>query len=195
LDLGARLGEAEEMASPPLSAEDVELARSLRFRVGRVAMVLAILAMVGFWAWVFTGGPDKSNPDRLSDRAFVSRTAERCDQLQSRLAKLPNAASIRVANQRADVLDRANVEVAKTLAAIEKDAPKSGSDAKVVHAWFADWHTYLQDRRAYAKHLRVDPKAQFVVSPSPLNVGVDETIGTFADVNAMSQCETPGDVG
>jgi hypothetical protein len=183
------------MASVPLSPEDAELARSFRFRAGRVAMVLAILAMVGFWAWVFTGGPTKSNPDRLKDRAFVSRAARRCDQLHGRLAKLPNAADTKVASQRADVLDRANVDVARTLAANEKDAPRSGSDAKVVGAWFADWRIYLQDRRDYAKRLRVDPKAQFVVSPSALKVGVDETIETFADVNDMSQCATPGDVG
>lgn len=183
------------MAAPPVDPEDVELARSFRFRAGRVAMVVAILLMVGFWAWVFSGGPSKTNPDRVQDRAFISRTAKRCDGLRDRLDKLPNAAGVKAATQRADVLDQANTEVARTISAIEKDAPRSGDDAKVVEAWLGDWKTYLQDRRNYAAELRINPNAQFVVSESPLRAGVDDTIKTFADVNGMSQCATPGDVG
>ena len=183
------------MAAPPVDPEDVELARSFRFRAGRVAMVVAILLMVGFWAWVFAGGPSKANPDRVQDRAFISRTAKRCDVLRDRLAKLPNAAALKVASERADVLDQANVEVTQTVTAIDKDAPRAGSDAKVVDGWLGDWKTYLQDRRNYAAELRVNPNAQFVVSESKLKAGVDDTIQTFADVNAMPQCATPGDVG
>lgn len=183
------------MAAPSVDPEHVERARSLRFRIGRVAVVVAVIVVVGFWAWVFTGGPTKANPDRVHDRAFIARTAKRCDTLRDRLGKLPNAASIKLAAKRADVLDQANLQVARTVAAIEKDAPRRGDDSTVVEGWIGDWKRYLQDRRNYAKRLRVDPTAQFVVSESPLKAGVDDTIETFADVNDMPQCATPGDVG
>lgn len=184
------------MAAPPdVSERGTDPRRSLAFRAGRVAAVVAILVMIGFWAWIFSGGPKKTNPDRVGDRAFVERTADRCDALKDRLDELPNAAQERDAGDRANVLDRANVEVDATLDAITADAPRNGSDAKVVGAWLRDWRTYLADRESYADRLRQDPKAQFTVSESPLKDGVDKTIEVFADVNDMPQCATPGDVG
>lgn len=168
---------------------------SWRWRAGRVAMVLAVLAMVGFWAWIFAGGPKKTNPDRLDDRAFVERTVDRCDALRTDLRTLPNAATTASASARADVLDRANERVAAFVAAVEADAPRRGGDATSVNGWLADWRRYLADRRDFARRLRRDPKAQLRLSLSPLKDGVDQTIEVFADVNDMASCATPGDVG
>lgn len=182
------------MASLPARVPDDE-PTTLRWKAGRVAMVVAILAMVVFWAWIFAGGPRKANPDRLRDRAFVQRTADRCDALRTDLRTLPNAAATNNAAARADVLDRANTRVAAFVRAVEADAPRRGDDVKSVRGWLADWRRYLADRGDFSRRLRRDPKAQLRLSQSPLKDGVDQTIEVFADVNDMASCATPGDVG
>ena len=177
----------------PQREEDEPLA--MTWTVGRVAGVVVMVIMIGFWAWIFTGGPKQANPDRLDDRAFVDRTEQRCVGLLAGLKTLPNAADIHTAADRADVLDQATAKVAAMVKATEADAPRRGGDAKSLQGWFKDWHAYLGDRRDFARRLRKDPKAQFYVSESALKDTVDTTIETFSDVNDMPDCATPGDVG
>lgn len=169
---------------------------AMTWSVGRVLAIVVVVATVIFWLWVFAGGADKPNPDRLADRAYVARTEATCLSLVQDLKHLPNAARIHSATHRADVLDQATAEVQAMVDTIEADAPRHGTDALSLRDWFADWHAYLGDRRAYARELRANPKARFTVSTNKrLHAGVDDTIETFADVNAMPDCATPGDVG
>lgn len=185
------------MASSPTKTSETERDEPLamRWSPGRVAGVAAMLVMVGFWAWIFAGGPRSTNPDRLDDRAFVERSEARCQQLRDDLDELPNAATITDPTERAEVLDDANVLVTGLVDDLEADAPTEGDDAKSVRGWIADWRTYVDDREAYADELRTDPDARFVVSESPLGDGVDKTIEIFVQVNDMRACATPGDVG
>ena len=179
---------------PPVREEDEPMA--MTWTAGRVAAVTIIVLTIGFWVWVFAGGPDQANPDRLADRSYVDRTEKACYSLKRDLAKLPNAADIRSADHRAEVLDQATAKVSTMVRTIEADAPTKGDDGKRLRGWFEDWHAYLGDRADYAERLRADPKARFYVSQNKrLKASVDDTIQTFADVNAMADCETPGDVG
>lgn len=158
--------------------------------------VVAALAMVLFWIWIFTGGPKKANPDRLDDRAYVARTEQRCQRLLSDLKTLPPADSAASAVQRADVLDQANALVKSMVDDIGTGAPRTGDDARRLKGWLLDWRTYIGDRNDYARRLRTNPDAQLLVSEnSALRDPVDKTIEVFADVNDMPDCATPGDVG
>ncbi len=188
------------MPSPQGVVDDTEAdgaadAQPLSWTVNRVIVVVVVLVMVGFWAWIFAGGPKKLNPDRLQDRAFVERTERRCQTLRTDLAALPNAADITSADERADVLDDANVLVTDMVDAIEADAPTTGDAGKSVAGWIEDWRTYLANREDYADRLRQDPGAQLLLDESPLGDSVDKPIEVFADVNDMPDCATPGDVG
>ncbi len=181
------------MSTLPDAAPDQPLAQ--RWTWGRVAIVVAVLVMVGFWAWIFSGAPKRANPDRLSDRAFVTRTEQRCRKLDRDLTRLPNAEDTTTPVARAEVLDRANDRVARFVDAIAADARRSGRDVRSVDGWIKDWRTYVNDRRDFADRLRKNPDARFYVSKSKLGDTVDGTIKVFADVNDMSACATPGDVG
>jgi hypothetical protein len=167
----------------------------MRWTIWRVVVVLVVLSMVGFWAWIFAGGPARKNPDELTDRRYVARIERRCRTLRADLAQLPNAASITSATKRADVLDAANVELTAMVDDLEAWAPTTGDDATSVEGWIKDWRTYLKDRRAYADALRTDPQARLLLDLSPLGDSVDKTIQVFTQVNAMPACDTPGDVG
>lgn len=162
----------------------------------RALAVVAILAMIVFWAWILTGGPKKTNPDYLDDRTFVTFANGRCQQLRDDLATLPNSISEPNAKARADTLDKANAMLSEMLDDLEAKAPTTGDDGLSLKGWFKDWRTYEKDRQNYAALLRKDPTAQMTVSENEeLRDGVDDAIRTFADVNDMRDCRVPGDVG
>lgn len=183
-------------ANEPTSPTEVDEPLAMSWTVGRVLAVTVAVATVLFWAWIFTGGPKKANPDRLDDRSYVSFAQERCVQLTGDLAQLPNAVAAETAAERADVIDEANVLVTSMVDDLEDRAPTDGDDGKSVSGWIADWRTYVGDRETYADGLREDPDTLFQITENvELRDGVDKTIEIFADVNDMPECATPGDVG
>lgn len=167
---------------------------SMTWSPGRVLAVVAMLAIVLFWAWVFSGAPAKENPDYL-ERDYAATVEARCQQLRDDLDELPSAVELPDRIERAEVLDEANVLVDEFLDDLEADAPSDGPDATAMEGWLADWRTYLGDREAYAEQLRADEGDRFTVTESPLGDTVDRTIEVFADVNQIPACATPGDVG
>ncbi|MCB0960455.1 MAG: hypothetical protein KDB04_13190 [Acidimicrobiales bacterium] len=168
---------------------------SMSWSVGRIAAVVAMLAIIGFWAWVFSGAPAKQNPDYLDDREYATALEARCQQLRDDIGELPSATELPDRSERADVLDQANALVGDFIDDVAADAPTTGSAAKAMDGWLADWRTYLGDRERYVERLRADEGDRFYVSKSPLGDTVDETIEVFADVNRIEACATPGDVG
>jgi hypothetical protein len=188
------VGEALGVPTTPPDAE-VEEPLSMSWSVGRILAVVVMVAIAAFWSIVFLGIPKKENPDRLDDRAFVERTARRCDQLLEDLAGLPNASFVDDHRERADVLDEATDLVEEMVDAIEADAPEEGDDGISLRGWIADWRTYVANRRDYADRLRDDPDARFLLDQSLGGDSVDKPIEIFADVNDMPSCATPGDVG
>lgn len=183
------------MPRPAAPEREVEEPLGMTGTALRAVAVIAALAMVLFWAWIFSGGPKKQNPDYLDDRAYVTRSAERCRQLIDDLKALPNAEAASTAKQRADVLDQANELVSGMVDDLESTAPRTGDDAKSLKGWIADWRTYVENREDYARRLRTDPGARLLLDANPGGDPVDRPIEVFADVNDMPDCATPGDVG
>lgn len=163
--------------------------------IPRIAAVMAAIAIALFWIWIFSGAPAKQNPDRLQDEAYVARLEARCQQLREEIAQLPPPTETPEAAERAEVIDQANDRVAAFIDAVADDAPTSGDAAASMEGWLADWRTYLADREDFAERLRDDEGARLNLSASPLGDGVDKTILTFAQVNGIPDCATPGDVG
>ena len=161
----------------------------------KAIMVMAILGMVAFWAWIFAGGPTKANPDFLGDRAYAARTATRCQRMVDEINRLPPAATSHTAPQRAAVVDQATAIITSTVDEIEATAPRSGDDALRLHGWIADWRTYLRDRRDYTVRLRQKPRAQLLFDKNPAGDPIDQPIKEFADVNDIPSCDPPGDIG
>lgn len=165
------------------------------FTWGRGLAIGAVVLMVIFWIWIFSGAAKKDNPDYLQDRAYAESLEERCQALRDDLEDLPNAADLTTQDQRADVLDDANVLVGQFIDDVAADAPKSGDASISMKGWLADWRIYLSDREDYADRLRTEENAQMLVSPSKLGDSVDKTIQIFTQVNDIPACDTPGDVG
>ncbi|WP_426572819.1 hypothetical protein [Aquihabitans sp. McL0605] len=183
--------DAPEQAVP----EPVEAKRK-GFTIGRVLAIMTVIGMVIFWVWIFSGAPAKQNPDRLKDEAYVTLLQGQCKAMVANLADLPNAAHIKTASARADVLDDANVIVGRFIDDVEAKAPTTGDAAVSMAGWIKDWRTYLADRQDYATRLHTDPNAQLLLDRSEIGSdSVDQTIQVFTQVNNIPECDTPGDVG
>ena len=184
-------------AEPAPSADDdaPDARTSKGWSAGRIAAVVAVLGMVLFWMWILSGAPAKQNPDWISDRTYADALEGRCKALRKDLAALPQPEDTPTPDARADVIEQANAKVADFVDQIDDGAPTTGSSAKGLQGWIADWKTYLADRVDYVERLRKDDGARLYVDKSPLGRPVDETIEIYAQVNRIEDCATPGDIG
>jgi hypothetical protein len=190
-----RFGEAARMAPAGSSVDADEEPLAMTWSIGRISAVVAGLAIVVFWAWVFSGAPKKDNPDLLSDRTYAAQLEDRCQQLRDELDDLPSAIDLDDVGQRVAVLDDANLVVGRFIDDVAATPPSDEADANAIEGWLGDWRTYLANREDYAERLLDDESARLLLDESPLGDPVDKTIEVFADVNAIPACATPGDVG
>ena len=110
-----------------------------------------VAALVLMWLYVFTGAAAEDPPDQLDDVAFAEAAEPRCAQAVAALEALPAAGEAESAADRAAVLDETDAvltSMVDDLAAIEVDNDR---DRELVDLWIADWRTYLQDRRDFAR--------------------------------------------
>lgn len=166
-----------------------------RVTVGRIVVMVLVVAMVTMWAYVLylALGPGRQDPpDQLSDPTFSIAAEARCRTSLEGIATLPHAVDTPGAVERASVIVQANGFIEAMLDDLDRLAP-GGEDGKLVRAWLADWRTYLADREAYASALRVDPSARLLVSPKD-HAQVTEYLDAFAGDNHMPACATPLDV-
>jgi hypothetical protein len=166
------------------------------FTWGRGLAIVAVVSMVIFWIWIFSGAAKKTNADYLENRTYAAALEKQCQGLRDQLDELPNAADMTSQAERADVLDDANVLVGQFIDEVAADAPKTGDAGKSMKGWLTDWRTYLADREDYAQRLRTEDNAQLLLSRSTIGAdSVDKTIQIFTQVNDIPACDTPGDVG
>lgn len=165
------------------------------FTWGRGAAIVAIVTIIIFWIWIFSGAPAKDNPDRLDDPAYVAKLEDQCQALRDGIGELPNAADLSTQAERAEILDEANLLVAKFIDEVEAGAPTTGDASVSIDGWIGDWKTYLANREDYADRLRTEPNARLLLDRSKLGDSVDKTIQIFSQVNEIPSCDTPGDVG
>jgi hypothetical protein len=162
---------------------------------GRTAIAVVIVGLVAMWVYVvyLAVGPGRADPlDRLDDPAFAAAAEVRCASALAALEALPSAAEVASATERAEVLDRANAELAAMLDDLEGAVP-TGEDGEMVQRWLADWRTYLDDRADYADRLRIDPEARLLVTAKG-GRHITRPIDGFAADNRMPSCATPPDV-
>jgi hypothetical protein len=184
------------MAAPTRIPEDDDRsAPPRRFPIGRTLGVLAALAMAGFWIWILSGAPSRTNPDRVDDRDWAARAEATCAASRDRLDALPPARDAATADDRARIVDRGTDELAAMVETLAADLPADTGDAANVQRWLADYRRYLDARRDYSARLRSDPDAQLLY-PERFGDPLDRVIDVFAeDVNELESCGTPGDIG
>ena len=186
------------MTPPAPSTTDEPVNSNIRRRLMIALGVLCLVALAGFWGWIWvyqlSNHGERDMPDRLDDLAWTSTADEICEVTEQRLAQLPPAHTVATADERADIIDDATNEVEQMLQSLESIVPTGSSrDARITAAWIADYREFLQDRHTYADTLRRDPGARFLVTEK-YGSHITAPIDRFARVNEMERCMTPGDV-
>lgn len=170
-----------------------------RWRRGRLVIALVVVGLLGMWGYVvyLAVGPGRQPPiDRLADPTFASAAEERCVAAVDDVGALPVASAAQDADERGAVLDRANAIYADMLDDLDGLVGLAPADDQRDRAgqWLADWRTYLGDREAYARALRSDPDARFLVSEKDgQGRHITGWIDEFAKANRMPSCTTPED--
>jgi hypothetical protein len=140
-------------------------------------------------------GPGRAeSPDRLANPAFATAAEARCAAALDLVGELQPAPQAANAAERADVLAIANghfTDMVDDLEDLVHLAP-AGDDREIVQEWLADWRVYLDDRDAYARELRVEPKSRLLVTAKD-GQQITDYVDEFAKDNRMPACSTPLD--
>ncbi len=165
-----------------------------RSRAGASIAVVALAVMAGFWIWAFSPLAPSGHPDTLYNVVFTHNAEDICAPAVAAVNRLPGAAEATGPEDRAGQIRTSTLMFEEMVAELRIEADDVvGSDADLLDAWLADWDTYLGDRRAYAAVLAGGSDPPFTVTARD-GEGVTGYIDTFAEVNAMPSCATPGDV-
>jgi len=160
----------------------------------RVLGVAAMVAIVLFWFWIFSGGPRKQNADRLDDRRWVARAETTCARTMGRVDTRAEAAGRQDRDARAAAIDTSSTDLRRMLDDLRSPLPSRAGDRDVAEQWLGDWDRLIDDRDTYADAIRRNPDARFLTEEK-FRDPLDRVIEIFADVNDMPSCGPAGDVG
>ncbi len=182
--------------TPPSSGEFDEDEARPRSRVAVTATLLAVAVLLGSWVYVLFFYDPGLLIDELADRTFPDAAEEICAAAEAELDELQPADQARSAQERADVVAKSNDILTGMIAELRPLAPTAPEQvAAGVNEWLDDWETYIGDRRLYVEELRVDDEARFLETVKGSDTkGISRAINSFAQVNRMESCMTPGDV-
>lgn len=163
------------------------LAAVFRAAVFRAAVFRAGCAGLALLASACGGGPDAP---RIDDSRFAQRAEQICvEQLPPLRADLADDEPRQAEEVAPTVAARADSlqELVRSLAALEV-RPQSEA---AVGSWLADWQTYVDVGRRYAKALKTgDPDRYAAVSEEGL--GPQARISAFARTNGFKSCALDG---
>lgn len=168
--------------------------RPARRRVAFVAAALFAVVTMAMWMWMLFVYDPGLMIDELPDRTFPTEAEKICAATNEAISDLPPAETTDDPIERAGVIDTANTDLATMLVRLAPLAPTEPPEsAEAVQEWLDDWATHLEDRQRYADSLRSDPTARFTETAKG-SKQVSRAIDSFAEVNRMPSCGTPGDV-
>ncbi|MFM7508643.1 MAG: hypothetical protein ACKO5A_03735 [Actinomycetota bacterium] len=163
--------------------------------VARTFGVLFAASVFGLWIYAFLIYDPGLMVDELADRTFPIAAEEICAETSDRLDALPPAFRSPTAADRADVVEAANGELRTMVGRLRGIVPPDqGQITTGIGEWLDDWDRYIDDRQQYADGLRLDSESRFTESVKA-NRQISRAIDSFAQVNRMKSCTTPGDVG
>jgi len=152
-----------------------------------------VVASFLFWIYAFSGLAKREPPDSLQDPAFATRAEPRCATTAAAVAQLPPAPTARTPAERADTVEVGTGLLRSLVTDLQTMVPADGPDRALVLAWLDDWNSYLGSRDDYARRVRTDPRARFLVDDRD-GQAITVPMDNLATVNRMPSCVTPGDV-
>lgn len=176
-------------------ADDEELPEGWRWSLPRALGIAAFLGLAIFWIWAFQNTDSIPHPDEFDDPVFVTAAEGVCAERQAAILAMPNATTVRNAEERSVLVEAGTQELARMVAELNRlDTPTDPKGADGVERWLTDYELYLNDRRVYADILATGDDPPFKISGNADGVRVTDLLRTFAEVNEMPSCAPSGDV-
>jgi hypothetical protein len=187
----AHPGKTGRVPIPTLAPPTPDAPPTSRWRRGGV--VLVALAIVAFWAYVFSIGENDDHESKVQDVTFAPAAEARCAQAATAIDALPPAYTAKSPQDRAVVLAQANAIVDAMVADLHTMVPGNARDASLVNGWLGDYDRYVEARHVQQAKLADGQDPAFAV-PAEGGKPLTETMDAFATLNAMPSCVTPQDV-
>ena len=170
------------------------------FRPVRLIVLGALVLLAAMWIYIIFFA-DKSNPNRLPDRAWTAQAETICRGYADQIDALPPAETFsdikprsEAMRQRAVVGQQATDLLSRMVADLRARPPADAVTADAVTRWLADYDTYIGDRQRHLARWAAGedpPFSETEADKRPISVGMDD----FAQANRMGACEVPGDLG
>ncbi len=168
----------------------------------RVLLAGIVVALGAMWVYVLFIG-DPQSPNVLDDQTWPAKAEEVCAGVGADVAALPPARTFvdiepleEALRQRADVADQATGLLDGQLETMRAlPAPTGEYDEELLAAWFADWDTYLQDRRDHIAQWRAGRDGPFAETEADTGGPISNRMTALAKENGMPSCVVPGDLG
>lgn len=162
-----------------------------------ILTLVAIFAIGSFAMWIyilFIYDPGLLI-DELPDKTFPTQAEEICAEAVAQVELLPPAETAVDNVERAEVVTEANAYLVAMVASLRPLTPTEDPvSVEAANEWLDDWEIHLEDRTEYAERLAEDPTARFTES-TRAEKQISRAIDSYAQVNSMVSCATPGDVG
>lgn len=178
------------------TTDDEQLPYEVRsgFRWPLLLGVLAFLAMILFWIWVFANRGSIAHNDEFQDPVFLTAAEQVCANRQAMIADLPNPTTASGPEERAVLVDQGTALLELMVAELAAlPLPTDPKGAETVPQWLADYDIYLQDRNDWSALLASGQDPIFTLSAGANGARVTDGLTTFADVNEMRSCAPSGD--
>jgi hypothetical protein len=169
-------------------AEPAGRARRGSSRGLRIALLGALVVMIGLWAYALVYSINRRDPERLSDgerRALQ----QACDNAADAMRALPPVEdppdSERVSARASDETEAFE----QMLADARAIRPERDDAATALDAWIDDWESLLDARRQYADEVLTDKSVDIEIpvdAGSPIFVRMNE----YAESKGAQQCTT-----
>jgi len=160
-----------------------------------LAVVFGLLAVMWVYALFFAS---KEVANEIADQDWTKRANLICqDAAVERIALADfrpiNEAGTDALNERARLVDLATDTLDRMLVQLDQTTPTDAKGQALIPLWITDYRSYIDDRRAYAKELRLGTNVPFGES-IVMGIPLSEKIATFAADNFMKSCKPPMDL-
>jgi hypothetical protein len=184
---GTRVETAPVPPGAPAGDLDVEPERT-RSRRLRIALVAALVVLIGIWAYALVYSLFRRDPERFT-AAERSAVLEACETAFDDLHDLPpidppptnESVAVRATSE-----TRVFEQMLDRMRAVE---PERRDAAIALHAWLDDWEQLLDARRQYAQEVRTDRNAELLV---PVDAGspIFVRMNNYAESKGLAPCKT-----
>jgi hypothetical protein len=169
--------------------------RGLRRKLVLTLVAVFTIGSFAMWIYILFVYDPGLLIDELPDKTFPTEAEEVCADAIAEIEQLPEAQTAADNVERAAVVTEANGYLTAMVDELRLIAPvEPPESAEAVNEWLDDWQVHLEDRSDYALRLAADPEARFTETPKA-EKQISRAIDSFAEVNSMVSCSTPGDVG